>query len=66
MAEVKANQNNGAGANEAEAAQPMTPIEKNNRIFAVLYLIAQVCGIVLFAIFVRPAAYTMVLDNGLF
>jgi hypothetical protein len=66
MAEVKANQNNEAVANGAEGAQPMTPLEKNSRIAAGLYLISQIGAIVLFAIFVRPQSYTMVLDNGLF
>lgn len=66
MAEVKANQNNEAVAGEVEGTKPMTPLEKNNRIAAALYLLAQITSIVLFAIFVRPQSYTIVLDNGLF
>lgn len=63
---MKANQNNETVANGAEATQPMTPLEKNNRIAAGLYLLTQIISIVLFAIFVRPQSYTIVLDNGLF
>lgn len=66
MAEVKANQNNEVVAGEVEATKPLTPLEKNNRVAAGLYLLTQICAIVLFAIFVRPQSYTMVLDNGLF
>lgn len=66
MAETRANQDNGAVTNEAEGAQLMTPLEKNSRVAAALYLFSQIGSIVLFAIFVRPQSYTIVLDNGLF
>jgi hypothetical protein len=46
--------------------QPLTPIEKNNKVFAGVFLICQPILIVLFAIFVRPQSYAIVLDNGLF
>jgi hypothetical protein len=44
----------------------MHPLEKNNKIFAGVYLIFQICAIVLFAIFVRPQPYIVTIDNGLF
>lgn len=43
-----------------------TPIEKNNKIFAGVYLVLQIISIVLFGVFVRPQAYTVTLDNALF
>lgn len=43
-----------------------TPLEKNNRIAAGIYLVLQAGAIVLFAIFVRPQPSLIVIDNGLF
>jgi hypothetical protein len=42
------------------------PLERNNRIAAGIYLVAQAASIVLFAIFVRPQPTLTVIDNGLF
>lgn len=42
------------------------PLERNNRIAAGIYLLAQLTTIVLFAIFVRPQPSLTVIDNGLF
>lgn len=43
-----------------------TPLERNSRLGAILCLISQAATIALYAIFVRPQAYTSVIDNGLF
>jgi hypothetical protein len=45
---------------------PVNPLVRNNRIFSGIYLTAQILGIVLFAIFVRPQPSLDVIDNGLF
>jgi len=43
-----------------------SPQARNNFIFSIIYTVFQIAVIVLYAIFMRPVAYTRIIDNGLF